>query len=95
MPYKHQSNCYRNIKGVKYINYSDLLYADETENDEVVARAKTEYKLVKVIKHHSGEYKQVFVSNGEPADTVHDRVLRAIKPHFPNIKINGKSPYEK
>lgn len=62
MAFKHQSNCYRNIKGVKYENHADLIYG-EVENQEVIEKAKKEYKNVKKIKHHSGAYYQLFVAS--------------------------------
>lgn len=59
--FKHQANCYRNIKGVKYINYADLVMNDE-ENERVENKIRAEHGLVKKIKHHSGEYYQLFVA---------------------------------
>lgn len=62
MPIKHQIKCYRNIGGKKYTNYADLIMSDE-ENEKVLVEAKSTFFFVKKIKHHSGEYYQVFVSN--------------------------------
>ncbi len=59
---KHQTNCYRNIKGVEYKNYADLIYSD-VENKKVVEEAKAEFSKVRVIKHWTGDFQQVFVAN--------------------------------
>jgi hypothetical protein len=61
MPIKHQSNCYRNIKGVRYENYSDLIYGDE-DNERIIKQAQALYKLVRKIKHPDGYY-QLFVNH--------------------------------
>lgn len=58
---KHQSKCYRNINGVKYMNFADLIYGDE-ENAKTIEEAKSQYKHVKIINHWTKEYKQLFVS---------------------------------
>lgn len=60
MAFKHQANCYRNIKGEKYINYCDLIMGDE-ENILAIENAKKEFSKVKIIPHWSKEYKQLFV----------------------------------
>lgn len=60
MPVKHQSACYRNIGGVKYTNYCDLIYGDE-ENARMITTAKSLYHLVRKIKHPDGYY-QLFVA---------------------------------
>lgn len=58
---KHQTDCYRIIKGRKYINFADLIMGDE-ENFKVIGEATRTYPFVKRIKHHSGEYYQLFVA---------------------------------
>lgn len=62
MPLKHQGACFRNIGGVKYENYCDLIMG-EKENEEAIETAKKNYRLVKKIKHWTGEYYQLFVAN--------------------------------
>lgn len=62
MAFKHQAKCYRNIGGKKYANYCDLVMGDE-ENAKAEKEAKSNFFFVKKIKHHSGEYYQLFVSN--------------------------------
>lgn len=59
MPIKHQTNCYRNINGVRYENYSDLIYSEE-ENKSVIAEAKKRFPRVRVIDR--GGFKAVFVA---------------------------------
>lgn len=59
---KHLAKTYRNISGKQYENYCDLIYSDK-ENLEAINEAKKLYKSVRVIKHYSGEYSQVFGSN--------------------------------
>lgn len=68
---KHQSGCYRNIKGIKYTNYADLFYEEE-ENKKVIEEAKSNFKYVKVLFRSNEvsadgsvfKLKGVFVSNG-------------------------------
>jgi hypothetical protein len=57
---KHQSQCYRTIKGQRLLNYCDLIMSDE-ENNKVIAEAKKKYKIVRKLKHPSGYY-QLFIS---------------------------------
>ncbi len=59
---KHQTDCYRNINGVKYMNYMDLIQGDE-ENSKGIARARAEYKNVRIMGRSDLDYKQVFVAN--------------------------------
>ncbi len=58
--YKHQSNCFRTIQGVKHMNFADLCYGD-VENEEVIAQAKEQYKSVKIISRGDG-LKAIFVA---------------------------------
>lgn len=58
MPFKHQSQCYRNINGVKFKNGADLIYSDE-ENQRLIKEAKSQYKKVRIIKTKYG-YSQLF-----------------------------------
>lgn len=60
MPIKHQSQCYRIFKGIRYKNFCDLIMSDE-ENEKMVIQAKNEYVYVRQIKHPDG-YNQLFVS---------------------------------
>jgi hypothetical protein len=60
--FKHQTNCYRNIGGIKYKNYADLIYGDK-ENKAVIQEAKAKFGKVKIITHWSKEYKQLFVAD--------------------------------
>lgn len=62
MATKHQTKCYRVIKGIEYTNYCDLIMGNE-ENAKAIQEAKAEYKHVKVIKHWTKEYYQLFVAN--------------------------------
>jgi hypothetical protein len=57
---KHQSNCYRNIKGKHYINYIDLIMSEQ-ENEIAINEAKRKFASIRKIKHPSGYY-QLFVS---------------------------------
>ncbi len=59
---KHQANCYRNIQGIKYNNYADLVMG-EIENQKAIDEARQIYKHVKIIKHWTKEYDQLFVAN--------------------------------
>lgn len=59
---KHQSDCYRNIRGVKFQNYCDLIMS-KSENNKAIAEAKSKFNRVRIVRHHSGEYKQLFVAN--------------------------------
>lgn len=63
---KHQSFCYRNIKGINYINFADLIYPDH-ENEFIIKQAKDKYHKVHKIKHPSGYY-QIFVANPKRAN---------------------------
>jgi hypothetical protein len=58
---KHLNNCYRNIKGVAYKNHADLIYGDD-ENKKVIEDARREFKHVKLIKHWTGDFHQIFVA---------------------------------
>lgn len=58
---KHQTNCYRIIGGVKYMNWMDLIQGDE-QNAIGIEEAKKQFSKIKKIKHWSGEYYQLFVS---------------------------------
>lgn len=58
---KHQANCYRNIKDTRYTNYADLIQGDE-EMKKIIAEAMDKFKKVKLIKHWTGEYMQLFVA---------------------------------
>lgn len=62
MPIKHQTDCFRNIKGVRYENYMDLIQG-EKENQAGIKRAKEEYKNVRIMGRTDLDYKQVFVAN--------------------------------
>lgn len=61
MPWKHQQKCYRNIKGVRYMNFADLYLSDE-ENEELIKEAKSQYNKIKKVKHFEGYY-QLFVAD--------------------------------
>lgn len=56
---KHQSDCYRIIKGVKYINWCDLIYQPE-ENDRILKEIKAKKIKHRRIKHPDGYY-QLFI----------------------------------
>lgn len=58
---KHQSKCFRNINGIKYTNYADLIYG-ENDNKSVIIEARQLFKRVKIIPHWTKEYKQLFVA---------------------------------
>lgn len=60
---KHQGNCFRNINGRKYINYSDLIQS-ESEQAAIIQDAKKHYTHIRKIKHPSGYY-QLFVSDAK------------------------------
>lgn len=61
MAVKQQSKAFRNIDGIKYVNYADLAQ-DEIMNSIIVADAKKLYKLVRIIKNVSFGFDQVFVA---------------------------------
>lgn len=61
MSVKHQSECYRILKGIRYTNYADLIMSEE-ENLAVIAKARAEYVHVARRKHPDG-YEQVFVAH--------------------------------
>ncbi len=58
---KNQAKCYRNIGGVRFKNYADLIMG-EVENNQVIAEARQNFKKVKIITHWTKEYKQLFVA---------------------------------
>ncbi len=62
MAIKHQTECFRNIKGVRYENYADLIRGD-IENAELIKEAKAEYKNVRIMGRSDLDYKQLFVAN--------------------------------
>jgi hypothetical protein len=57
--FKHQSNCYRIINGIKYTNYADLVYS-EKENNDIIIEAKKQFKDIKIITR-ARNLKSVFV----------------------------------
>lgn len=59
--FKHQSNCYRTIKGIRYINYIDLCFNEE-KNKEIIKGAKKKFKRVRVMQRDK-DLKAVFVAN--------------------------------
>lgn len=65
MSIKHQQDCFRVINGEKLINYCDLIFSDEA-NEQVIAQAKIAYKTVRKIKNTAGGYYQLFVSDKKP-----------------------------
>ena len=58
--FKHQSNCYRTIKGIRYINYIDLCFNEE-KNKEIIKGAKKKFKRVRVMQRDK-DLKAVFVA---------------------------------
>jgi hypothetical protein len=61
---KNQTKCYRNIGGVKYMNYADLIYGD-AENNQIIQEVKASGKKYKIVTHWTKEYKQIFVEADE------------------------------
>ena len=59
--FKHQANCYRNINGVRYENFSDLCEPEMAE--QIILEAKKQYKNVRVILRDKDGLKAVFVAN--------------------------------
>ena len=59
--FKHQSNCYRTMKGSRYINYIDLCFNEE-KNKEIIKGAKKKFKRVRVMQRDK-DLKAVFVAN--------------------------------
>ena len=61
MPYKDQSDCYRTIKGEKYINLCDML---EQRDDDALAEIKEKKLRHRVIKHPDG-FRQLFIHSDD------------------------------
>jgi hypothetical protein len=65
MAYKNQQSCYRqfSIKGksTRLYNWSDLIM-EAAEQEKIIREAKRIFKYVRIVKHHSGAYRQLFVS---------------------------------
>lgn len=57
MPYKHQSDCYRTINGVRWTNFCDIL--DDKTAEEIAGFKKNGMRF-RLIKHPDG-FKQAFV----------------------------------
>ena len=57
MTQKHQSDCYRIIKGQKYINWGDVL---DDEGEAMIESCKMHKIPHRVIKHPDG-FKRLFV----------------------------------
>ena len=51
MPYKQQQNCYRTIKGVRYVNFCDVLGSEE---DMIVRQVKAKRIAHRLVKHKDG-----------------------------------------
>lgn len=54
---KHQINCYRIIKGIKYVNWCDIL---STEDEIAVKICKTRKIAHRVVKHSDG-FQMLFI----------------------------------
>jgi hypothetical protein len=57
MPFKHQSECYRTVNGVRWPNFCDVM-SDEDEQE--IAKAKSLGARFKMRKHPDG-YRQAFI----------------------------------
>ena len=59
--FKHQANCYRNINGVRYENFSDLCESEMEK--QIISEAKAQFKNVRVMLRDKDGLKAVFVAN--------------------------------
>lgn len=57
MSTKHQMNCYRTIKGQRYVNWCDILCA---EHEAEIAKAKSLKIPHRVVRHPEG-FRRLFV----------------------------------
>lgn len=57
MPVKHQSECYRMIKGKKFINWCDVL----SEEDEAAVEACKLHKIPHRVFNHPDGFRRLFV----------------------------------
>ena len=61
MPVKHQSDCYRTIRGERYKNLCDVLGPDDEAALEEVKAKKLRHR---VIKHPDG-FRQLFIHSDD------------------------------
>lgn len=59
MAWKNQNKCFRNIRGIRYENYADLIYGD-AENAVVISNAMATGRRMRLVKHKDG-YRQLFL----------------------------------
>lgn len=63
MATKHQMDCYRMIKGKKFINWGDVL---DSEGEAMIESCKM-HKIVHRVFAHPGGFKRLFIREGMAA----------------------------
>lgn len=76
MPYKNQSACYRTIKGIRYLNWCDVL----GEEERLLAAGLKKRGLPHRLVSHKDGFKILFVAESIPM-AIADDILDQARTH--------------